>query len=138
MVCDQQVGPCPTRPMRSYATGGSSGWLSNANGIGCSTQLISKEADPQVCLAIVLNPAGTQQCGSLNFPSNPFLMLRLLALQTHAWFQRDSGVLLEELLQLTFSLPRMAVHTLQTLMAQSTVSQTALTGRNSMFVSHYS
>jgi len=34
-----------------------------------AAQMISKEADPQVRLAIVLNP-GTQQCGSLNFPSN--------------------------------------------------------------------
>ena len=95
MVSDQQVGPCPTRPMPSYATGSSSGWLSYANGIGAA-QMISKEAEPQVGSAIVLHP-GTQQFGfcfccsrfthlginSLNFPSNPLLMLRLSALQTH-------------------------------------------------------
>ena len=48
-------------------------------------------------------------------------------------FERDGRVLPKELLQLTFPLPKMAVHTLQTLVAQSTASLTALTGRNSMF-----
>ena len=128
---------------RELGKGNSSGWLNNANGSTNAiqgsgpTSMFSNCTAPRyitmwlLFLLLSLYPSRVELFFKLSIKS--CLDAKVIN-PANTWFQKDSRVLLKEVLQLKLPLPKMAVHPFQMLIAQSAARLTTLTSRNSTFI----